>query len=137
MPVMAVLAATAWGSRGSRRSVLVRDLRAGMAIALPFREFRLPWLVLTEPVPVSTDASMVMLRRLLHGNAAGAPVGVRFVETAQVDRLPRHFGVCSRCGGLSPCVDEWIEATLMDPFDDEPESASAASLVAPGEGAEA
>lgn len=136
MTAIAELASAAWSSGSSRRPVMVRDLRVGMAIALPFREFRLPWLVLTEPVPISTNASMVLLRRILHGGVAGAPVGVRFVETAQVDRLPRHFGVCSTCGGLSPCVDGWIESVLVDPFENAPESASAASLTASGEGVE-
>jgi len=97
---------------GGRRMVMVRDLRARMTVALPYREFHLPWLVLAEPVPVSPDTSLVMIRRVLGAGAPGVPVGVKFFQTALVDLLPRHYGVCSRCGGLSPCVDEWVESTL-------------------------
>ena len=102
------------GPAGGLRSVPVSDLRAGMMIALPFREFRLPWQVLAEPVPVSLETSMVMLQRVRPPSTVGVPVGVRFLQAALVERLPRHYGVCSRCGGLSPCVDEWVEAALID-----------------------
>lgn len=119
------LASAARGSSTGRQPVTVRDLRAGMTIALPFREFHLPWLVLAEPVPASPDTSMIMIQRIRPGSAPGVPVSVKFFQTAVVDRLPRHYGLCSSCGGLSPCIDEWVESTLI-----ERESASAAQIVA-------
>ena len=125
MTGIAELASAVRGSSAGRHPVMARDLRAGMTIALPFREFHLPWLVLAEPVPVSSDTSMVMIQRIRPGSAPGVPVSVKFFQTAVVDRLPRHYGLCSRCGGLSPCIDEWVESALIDR-----ESASAAQAVA-------
>ena len=56
MTGIAELASSMRGSAaGVRREVMVRDLKVGMTIALPFREFHLPWLVLAEPVPVTPD----------------------------------------------------------------------------------
>jgi len=101
------------GATGGRRPVMVRDLGVGMTIALPFRELHLPWLVLGEPVPVSPRTAMVMLQRIHQNHSPGTPMSIRFYQTAIVDRLPRHYGVCSRCGGLSPCVDEWVESALV------------------------
>lgn len=106
--------ACAMQKSSGRQPVLIRDLRAGMVIALPFRELHLPWLVLAEPVPVSPVTMMVMIQRMRPGSAHGVPVGVKFFQTAVVDRLPRHYGLCARCGGLSPCVDEWVESALRD-----------------------
>lgn len=98
---------------GGRRLVMVRDLQVGMTIALPFREFHLPWLVLAEPVPVTPTTTMVLLQRIRQNHDPGTPMSIRFFQTALVDRLPRHYGVCSNCGGLSPCVDEWVESELV------------------------
>lgn len=110
-----LLCSTAWKSpRVGRREIMTRDLRAGMTIALPFRDLYLPWAVLAEPVPVSSDESMVMIRRVHQNRSVGVPVGVRLAPTALVDQLPHHYGVCVRCGGLSPCIDEWVESTLVE-----------------------
>lgn len=125
MTAIAELASAVRGSSTGRKPVMARDLRAGMTIALPFREFHLPWLVLAEPVPVSPETAMVMIQRIRPGNAPGVPVSVKFFQTAVVDRLPRHYGLCARCGGLSPCIDEWVESALSDR-----ESASAAQAAA-------
>lgn len=113
MTVITELAAAAQDRSANWQQVSVQELRAGMAIALRFREFHLPWLVLAEPVPVSPGLSMVMIRRIQHGQPAGVPVGISFDPIAVVHRLPRHYGVCSRCGALSPCVDEWVESALL------------------------
>ena len=110
--IVELAAAVRTGATGSRRPVLVGDLRVGMTIALPFRERYLPWLVLAEPVPVSPTTAMVMLQRIRQNQAPGTAMSIRFFRRAVVERLPRHYGVCSRCGGLSPCVDEWVESAL-------------------------
>lgn len=93
------------------------DLLPGSAVALPWREFWLPWVVVEEAVPTGPGAVLVLMRRIRpvsdHGGAtAVVPVGVRFDREELVDVLPRHFGVCARCGGLSPCLDEWVERHL-------------------------
>ena len=109
------LAVAARGGSGlsGARAVVVEDLRPGMVVALPFREFWLPWVVLSDPVPVSCGTAWVMLRRIrLRVVGPGVPVGVKFCRTAVVEVMPRHFGVCTACAALSPCVDEWVETTL-------------------------
>ena len=93
---------------------MVRDLQVGMTIALPFREFHLPWLVLAEPVPVTPDHDDGHAPADPPDHDPGMPMSIRFFQTAVVDRLPRHYGLCSKCGGLSPCVDEWVEFALVD-----------------------
>lgn len=128
MTAIAELASAVRRSSTGRKPVMTRDLRAGMMIALPFREFHLPWLVLAEPVPVLPETAMVMIQRIRPGNAPGVPVGVTFFQTAVVDQLPRHYGLCARCGGLSPCIDEWVESALSDR-----ESESAARIASSAE----
>ncbi len=125
MTAIAELASAVRGSSTGRKRVMTRDLRAGMTIALPFREFHLPWLVLAHPVPVSPKTAMVMIQRIRPGNTPGVPVSVAFFQKAVVDRLPRHYGLCATCGGLSPCIDEWVESALSDR-----ESGSAAQAAA-------
>lgn len=104
------------GITGVERTAAVA-LHPGSVVALPWREFWLPWVVVEEAVPLGPAAVLVLMRRIrpaadLGGGTAVAAVGVRFGRAELVDVLPRHFGVCIRCGGLAPCVDEWVERHL-------------------------
>ncbi len=104
------------GIAGVARTAAV-DLQPGSVVALPWREFWLPWVVVEEAVPLRPAAVLILMRRIrpaagLDSVAAAVPVGVRFGRGELVDVLPRHFGVCARCGGLAPCVDEWVERHL-------------------------
>ena len=74
------------------------DLFPGSVVALPWREFWLPWVVVEEAVPIGPGAVLVLMRRIRpvsdhDGGTAVVPVGVRFDRGELVDVLPRHFGV--------------------------------------------
>ena len=97
-------------------SVMVRDLRAGMTIVVPSHAASLVWRLVALPVPVSSDASMVLLRRVVEGRVVGVPVALGFFQTLVVDLVPEHDGFPSpqvsivrggRCAASTPasCAD--------------------------------
>lgn len=79
------------GITGVERKAAVA-LRPGSVVALPWREFWLPWVVVEEAVPLGPAAVLVLMRRIrpaadLGGGIAVAAVGVRFGRAELVDVL--------------------------------------------------
>lgn len=98
MSAIAALAARQDGSgiAGVARTAAV-DLHPDSVVALPWREFWLPWVVVEEAVPLGSADVLILMRRIRPpadvGAVAAVPVGVRFGRGEVVDVLPRHFGL--------------------------------------------
>lgn len=88
----------------------VLELEVGMVVALPCREKWLPWEVVGHAARFGElPLARLPLRRTgTPGSALQRLFGTQ--ETVLV--VPRHHGVCVRCGGLAPCADELVEREL-------------------------
>lgn len=117
MSAMAALAARRGGSgiAGVARTAAV-DLRPDSVVALPWREFWLPWVVVEEAVPLGSAEVLILMCRIrppagLGAATAAVPVGVRFGRGEVVDVLPRHFGVFpEQVSSEKGCVVARLEA---------------------------
>lgn len=107
-PALAVLGRMATPEGVGRRPAV--DLQVEDVIAVPCRERWFPWRVLRAPLRL---AATPLVRVPLVRTGGGWPWVARLFEAdEELIVLPRHHGVCARCGGLAPCADELIESDL-------------------------
>jgi hypothetical protein len=90
--------------------VWVFALEVGTVVALPCREKWLAWQVVGQAVRFG-ELPLVRLP-LRRTGAPGSAMQRLFSTRETVLVVPRHHGVCVRCGGLAPCADELVEREL-------------------------
>lgn len=85
-------------------------LEIGTVVALPCREKWLPWQVVG---PAVRFGELPLVRLPLRRTGVPWSTMQRLFGTREtVLVVPRHHGVCVRCGGLAPCADEFVEREL-------------------------